>query len=99
MFKSLAIGAALALVSTGVLAQEPPKGPSLDQQVEQSQMRLYAAQADHYLALAKKFQAQAIEGAQREAAKDAWWASWWKGTYPETPAPSATAAPQKPPAK
>lgn len=102
---SLVAGAALAVISTAVLAQEPPKiqeppkAPSIDQQVEQSQMRFYAAQAEYHLALAKKFQAEAAAGAQREAATARWWGAWWESMYPAKTEPAAAAAPEKPTAK
>lgn len=103
MRKILVVGAALALFTIPALAQDPPpKVPptvpptaALDQQVEQSQMRLYAAQAEHYLALARRLQAANAEAATQSAATAAWWAAWWLGMYPPTPAPAASAEPPK----
>jgi hypothetical protein len=90
MLKTLVAGAALALIATSALAEDKPAPPSLDQQLEQAQSQLYAAEAQRNLLYAKKFQAALAEAAQREAAKDAWWASYVKGL---SPAPAAE--PQK----
>lgn len=95
MRKPFVIVAALALLATPVLAQTQMPPPSLDQQVSEAQSRLVAAQAELYLAVAKQKQAQVTEGAQREAATAAWWASWWSGMFPAAPAPAAAVAPQK----
>lgn len=103
MRKILSVVAALALLSFPALAEEAPqlerpKAPTPDEQVVQAQMRFLSAQSDYASALARKFQAENIEAAKREAAKDAWWASWWKGMYPETAA-AAPSAPKPPDAK
>ena len=72
MRKSLLVLAALALLSVPALAQMPPQVP-LDQQVEQAQMRLYAAQSDFYNAAARKLQADLADANKKLAEANAWW--------------------------
>lgn len=87
--KTLAVVSALALVAIPAFAQEPPPAPPaepLQRQVEQTQLRLHAAQADHYLAVARSLQQQLSESAAQAAATQRWWDSWWAGMYPAAPA-------------
>lgn len=80
----LVLAGALALIALPALAQEPPA--DLARQVEQTQLRLHAAQADHYLAVAKQLQQRLADSAAQAAATQRWWDAWWAGMYPATPA-------------
>lgn len=80
----LVLVGALALIAIPALAQEPPA--DLNRQVEQTQLRLHAAQADHYLAVARQLQQRLSESASQAAATQRWWDHWWAGMYPATPA-------------
>lgn len=104
MQKSFVLGAALALLASPAIAQPvqqlaPGMPPSLDQQVEQTQNRMHAAQAEHYLAVAKKFQADLAEVSKQMAAVRAWWGDCVKKAecvaWVNTP-PAAAAAAEKP---
>lgn len=76
----LVLAGALALVALPALAQEPPQQPAdLARQVEQTQLRLHAAQADHYLAVARQLQQRLAEQATQAAAKDRYWAEYVAG--------------------
>ena len=72
MRRSLLVLAALALLSAPAWAQAPQL--SLEQQVEQTQARLFAAQAEFYLASARKLQADLAAAHKQVAEMQAWWA-------------------------
>lgn len=97
MLRSLVAGAVLGLIASSALAQDAAKAPpvSLDQQLQEAQTQVYAAEAQRNLLFAKKLQAANVEASQQAAATAAWWAAWWSGMFPATPAPVASAAPQK----
>lgn len=98
MLRSLVAGTALALIASSALAQDAAKAPPvlLDQQLQEAQTQVYAAEAQRNLLIAKKLQAANVEASQQAAATAAWWNAWWLGMFPAaTPTPAASAAPHK----
>jgi hypothetical protein len=75
--KRIVLAGALALAAIPALAQEP--SPDIARQVEQTQARMFAAQADYYLAVAKQLQQRLADSASQAAAKDRYWAEYVAG--------------------
>ena len=68
-----------ALLTLPAAAQE--RIPT-DQQIDQAREAMLRAEANFFSLAAQKLQAQLVETAARERAKDRWWAEWWAGAYP-----------------
>lgn len=89
--------AALAL-PVAAWAQQPPQQPPpppTDLQLAEARALKFQGDANLYLLSAQSLQAKLGQVTALLAARDRWWADWWKGAYPGTPAPAAPAEPKK----
>lgn len=80
----LLVASLLVIAAPPVLAQQ--RSPT-DQQIDQARAAMFQAEANFFSLSAQRLQAQLAEAVAREAARDRWWGEWWRGTYPDKPAP------------